>query len=213
MKKLTNSNKYFENVKCKHSGIYIYHNDYTGSHNKIRITCKKHGDFYQKSYVHKQGSGCPDCSGNTFNSKIIISDFKKQGYIILNNITSKMGIIECKCSKGHTFTTSVNRFNEKKELCKECSYINRKNTKIERGIILPDSSKTDYEVYTRMVWKLTERTIKTNKIKNISKRSREYHLDHRYSIYEGFSNNIIPSIIAYKNNLEIIPQSKNIRKK
>ena len=39
-----------------------------------------------------------------------------------------------------------------------------------------------------------------------------YHLDHRYSIKEGFNNNINPKIISNINNLEFIPASENCSK-
>lgn len=40
-----------------------------------------------------------------------------------------------------------------------------------------------------------------------------YHLDHKYSICEGFKNNIDIEVIASMNNLEFIPWEKNLIKK
>jgi len=36
--------------------------DYTGSKDKIRIICKKHGEFEQMPYSHLQGHSCPGCA-------------------------------------------------------------------------------------------------------------------------------------------------------
>ena len=36
--------------------------DYINSHSIIKITCSKHGDFYQKCYKYRQGQGCPKCN-------------------------------------------------------------------------------------------------------------------------------------------------------
>ena len=33
-----------------------------GGHNKIPIICPKHGIFYQTTYCHKKGQGCPQCA-------------------------------------------------------------------------------------------------------------------------------------------------------
>jgi hypothetical protein len=47
-------------------------------------------------------------------------------------------------------------------------------------------------------------------LENNDKRSRSgYHLDHKYSITEGFSNNIPPKIIGSLGNLEFIPAIDN----
>ena len=40
-----------------------------------------------------------------------------------------------------------------------------------------------------------------------------YHLDHKYSIIEGFKNNINPNIIGDIKNLEFIPWEENIKKR
>jgi hypothetical protein len=65
--------------------------------------------------------------------------------------------------------------------------------------------------------------IHTNKqpikdLPNYSKRGRvgikdAYHLDHKYSIIEGFKNNIPPYLIGSINNLEMITWEENCSKK
>jgi len=40
-----------------------------------------------------------------------------------------------------------------------------------------------------------------------------YHLDHKYSIWEGFNNNINPEIITSLRNLVFIPWRENVRKR
>lgn len=39
-----------------------------------------------------------------------------------------------------------------------------------------------------------------------------YHLDHKYSITEGFKNKILPKIIGSMRNLEFIPCQENVKK-
>lgn len=40
-----------------------------------------------------------------------------------------------------------------------------------------------------------------------------YHLDHKYSIIEGFKNNVKPELIGNIKNLEFIPWEKNLNKR
>jgi hypothetical protein len=43
-------------------------------------------------------------------------------------------------------------------------------------------------------------------------RGKEYHLDHIYSVYDGFINNIDPKIISSLPNLQIIEKKINLKK-
>ena len=47
---------------------------------------------------------------------------------------------------------------------------------------------------------------------NNNERGINYHLDHKYSISEGFKNNILPSIVGGKENLRIISSYENMSK-
>ena len=45
-----------------HGDKYDYSKSvYNGSKNKTCIICKKHGEFWQKAYIHLKGSGCIKC--------------------------------------------------------------------------------------------------------------------------------------------------------
>lgn len=48
----------------KHKWVYQYWPDnYRGVSYKVRITCGKHGDFWQTGSDHLDGHGCPSCGG------------------------------------------------------------------------------------------------------------------------------------------------------
>jgi hypothetical protein len=49
--------------------------------------------------------------------------------------------------------------------------------------------------------------------RGISGKIGAHHLDHKYSILEGFKNNINPEIIASLNNLVFIPWEENVTKR
>lgn len=56
--------EYFIN-ECKevHGDKYDYSKIvYTGCYEKIKVTCKKHGDYETTAYNFKQGRGCPKCA-------------------------------------------------------------------------------------------------------------------------------------------------------
>ena len=54
------------NARQVHGDTYNYSKSvYTGSKDKLTITCKQHGDFEQSAKKHIAGQGCPYCSGST----------------------------------------------------------------------------------------------------------------------------------------------------
>lgn len=70
-----------------------------------------------------------------------------------------------------------------------------------------------FKQYNSLVYRETYRTIKehSDKIKKLHLRGNEhnYELDHRYSIYDGFINNISPKQIAHYKNLKILTKQEN----
>lgn len=60
-------NKFVESAIKKHGDKYDYSKSiYTGSENKLIITCKEHGDFEQQPKNHLYGKGCYECGLNNF---------------------------------------------------------------------------------------------------------------------------------------------------
>lgn len=89
-----------------------------------------------------------------------------------------------------------------------------KRLMIERGVWYSDEEKTIKEKYYLDVLKYTRQTF--NKYYDLLcityVRSIDYHLDHIYSIYDGYKNRIDPKIIGSIHNLQIIPADINIKK-
>lgn len=75
---------------------------------------------------------------------------------------------------------------------------------------------TKFQNYYKEVQKFTNLSLKynSNKILNIELRGRKYgyDLDHKFSIIDGFNNDIEPKIIGHWKNLEVIKTSDNIVK-
>ena len=80
--------------------------------------------------------------------------------------------------------------------------------------VLRLSDVNDKELYCSYVRLLTERTYLKyrDEIDPYRLRSKSYHLDHRYSVVQGYYDRIDPKIIASKHNLEIIPGVTNSKK-
>lgn len=68
-----------------------------------------------------------------------------------------------------------------------------------------------YDEYKKRVYNLTEETVAKNrkKILDIHLRGKNYHLDHKFSIYAGWKSKILPELLAHVYNLEIVPAKYN----
>jgi len=111
--KKTLSIENFEN-RCKkiHNNKYLYHQDYTATRNKIRITCKRHKkDFVKVAYAHlSKKQGCPLCKNST--GENIIIDFLDKHEIIY---VLQKRFIDCKNIKPLPFDFFI----ESQNLCIE----------------------------------------------------------------------------------------------
>jgi hypothetical protein len=75
-----------------------------------------------------------------------------------------------------------------------------------------------FATYRQIVTFLTEKTYKKFKQEinphNLRRRvgSSSYHLDHKYSVFQGFVDGVLPEIIACKHNLQMLLGSENMAK-
>ena len=110
------------------------------------------------------------------------------------------------CPNKHKLMVTWNNWSKGRR-CRKCYEENKYDCAVKY--------KFGWELYHFLVWKYTEENYKkyylTINPKNL-KRGRSFHLDHKYSIYEGFKNGVLPHIIGGVKNLEIISGSENISK-
>lgn len=73
---------------------------------------------------------------------------------------------------------------------------------------------SEREKYRNDVWSETKKSWRQHKdkIPNVIRRGREWHLDHKLSIEYGYLNNVDPKIIGHWRNFEIIKASENYAK-
>ena len=93
--------------------------------------------------------------------------------------------------------------------------VKSKETNIKNGYWIPNENKTDFEIYYAEVWKYTRRNDLSN-LEHIEKRGHanqgKFHLDHKYSIFQGFKDRVSPAIIGSIYNLEMITGRNNLSK-
>jgi hypothetical protein len=90
--------------------------------------------------------------------------------------------------------------------CRECFYDRLRQEGVRH---LKEAKK-----YYARVWQFTKITVRKypDMIEDLKKRGREWHLDHKFSVVEGFKQNIPPYIIGSYHNLEIIDAIENMKK-
>jgi hypothetical protein len=147
------------------------------------------------------------------NKEYISKIVEEQGFklIEIKNINGKYSEFTVECLKGHQEDKKYSNFSRKnkKFTCKRCYY-----DSISLNLTEEDIKKI--EKYVKSVRSLTSKMYNKYKHiinpKDLPKSRYEYHLDHKYSIYEGFKNNIPVKVIASKENLEMIPYLENLIK-
>lgn len=99
--------------------------------------------------------------------------------------------------------------------CNQCGVDKQQAAKILKGIVTDPKDKSAYENYRRHVWRISNQQYKLHKNKinpgNLP-RSLKYHLDHRYSIQQGWINEKSAEEIGNWANLQILEGTLNRRK-
>lgn len=98
--------------------------------------------------------------------------------------------------------------------CSKCRVNKLLSTKVKKGLIKSSDQCSEFEKYKNSVWSVTEKNYRLykNVLDPLSMRSIEFNLDHIFSIQQGFTNNIDPTIIGNYTNLRIIPALENRNK-
>lgn len=83
---------------------------------------------------------------------------------------------------------------------------------VKNGRATPIELMDQFLLYKSQVWAETRRN-DLSLLENFSQRGRNtYHLDHKYSIWQGFLDGADPCIVGHIKNLEMIPYQKNLSK-
>ena len=194
------------NLSCVHEAVYCIHQ------NKIDIPmcaiCENNVTYrgFKKGYGKTCSSRCQSeyAASKTF-SKLTNEEktilFKKQKETRKKNVLKKYG---------------VDNVMKVKEIASE-NHKKMRQTNIDSGRWLNyDNIGNDYKTYYKKVWYITNKQ-NTGILENIEKRGHitiegSYHLDHKYSIKQGFIDNIPVWVIGDICNLEMILGKHNLSK-
>ena len=89
------------------------------------------------------------------------------------------------------------------------------NTKVKKGIILDPALRNEFYRYKSIVLYLTEKqrsAITTGYKTGVAGVAGAYHIDHIYSILQGYKDNVSPLLIGSKSNLQMLPWHDNLSK-
>jgi len=84
----------------------------------------------------------------------------------------------------------------------------------QNGNWITEEQVKNFRDYTKLVWRYTNQNDLTV-LENFDKRAHTkegYHLDHKYSIFQGFKDNIPAKVIGGINNLEMLQSGQNLSK-
>lgn len=161
----------------------------------VEIVCDSHGSFWQTPNNHStKNANCPCCA------KEIYRETSIDNWGVEHPMKSKK--IQDKLKQ--VFVKKYGVDNPAKS----------DNVKVKISEALRQVSSCENEDFKRYYYRVMYRTKQSaKKVPNIEKRNHQtYHLDHRYSVVEGFRNNVPAEIIGSVVNLEIIPAKDNLTK-
>jgi len=196
------------------SGYKLLSRDYVNNRTKMEFMCPQQHKFEMSWGNFSQGQRCPVCANKRRGSKPVDINYIRSyaarfGYTLLSEkFVSSVSHLEFICDRGHNASISWSNF-RKGHRCRKCW--------IESRTIYKDQEKADsYYAYKECVDRLSNYNFrKYYYIINPYRLERaydKYHLDHIYSISDGFKNNIPPHIIANPSNLQLLWCTDNMKK-
>lgn len=156
------TNTFIKKARHLHGDLYKYDKvEYEGSHNKVTIECKIHGDFEQTPALHLTGRGCQACAGNKrHTTEEFIKKAKRIHGDVYDYTTTVYGInnnddVEIKC-KIHGIFTQTPKAHLRGHGCQQCGTI-KKDT--ERFITEAVDIHNNAYGYERVEYKHSEEEV------------------------------------------------------
>lgn len=201
-----------------HNGKFSYSNIHTFDRlDKLSIICPVHGEFFQSATGHLSGQGCMKCKNDSQKwttqkfiqkAKEVHGDKYDYSKSVYAGSQSKITVI---CLKHGEFYPAPVDHILGKSVCRTCALENRFGHIFELGEIY-----REYKKYYKRVKYLTSLEYKDHKDKinpeNKIRGTLQYHVDHMYSVKNGFLNNVAPEMISSYVNLTMLYYSENSKK-
>jgi len=193
--------------------------EYVGQSMTITMICPVHGDFEKKLYnALYSKTGCQKCGGRLSSKErttTVLSNYPQYKFPRLeyHSMTAQL-VAVCKIHK-HEFSYAFTTFYNKKQE-HPCSWC-RKEANDERiyqsNLEQYSSDRAGYKDYTRVVRRHTNHWFKQSKqYRDGHRRTLDLHIDHAYSISDGWQNGILPEIVGHITNLRLLDGVENQRK-
>lgn len=100
-------------------------NEYINAFQKLSIKCNK-GHVRNITFSNfRKGQKCFKChSHNRFSIEEVRKIFEKENYLVISDTyTGSRNKISVKCSKGHLWSVSLNKFKNRNQRCPNCSFL------------------------------------------------------------------------------------------
>ena len=183
--------------------------EYKGFQNTvITLVCPIHGDFQKKMHEALYSkTGCRVCSGHakdyhSVRDKIVAS-YPHYKFHDLSDVRWATSLtVTCKKHK-HTWTNATRSFLVGHDhVCRMCRQEARDEITFASMQTRFPSTKAGFKMYRQAVHRETNRWAR--EVCDRDQRTWETHLDHVYSVRDGWRNGIDPEIVGHVTNLRLL---------
>lgn len=183
---------------------------------KLKVICNTCNTIWQVRPLHhigKSKSGCPTCANA---SRRLHKNKTTEEFILQSTIThcGKYDYSKVIYEKNHLKVKIICPHHGIFEQSPS-THLKGIGCKICSGYKSTIKQEKEYRMYKGRVWSITNKSYR--KFKNIINpldlpRSRVIHLDHKFSISDGFKNGILPEIMGHYTNLQMLQSHENRKK-
>jgi len=191
---------------------------YVNNKTKLELECDK-GHKYEATWANfLKKARCPHCNNN--DSKKTIEEVKL--YIesfdykcLSEEYKGALYKLKLECNKGHKYKVVWHYFKSGNR-CPICWMESISGKNHYKWKNYTDEDRKNIELYRNEIMKLSN--INYGKYyyyinpNNLERGRNKFHLDHIYSVIDGFNNNVDPDIMANPMNLQMLSESTNTTK-
>lgn len=190
-------------------GFILISKKYISAIKKIKIKCKEGHITTTTWSIWKEHKSCSECSNNKkrISLGIILNKLNILGiYLLSKHYTNNKQKLKLKCKNGHIFYSRWNDIDQGHTQCRQC-YLNSKIVYDIKDIDKFYKYRIIVQRLTRKMYKQFKELINPNNLER--SQGANHHLDHKFSVLDGFLNNISPEIISNLYNLQMLPWLEN----
>jgi len=202
-----NIKKTFDEIReaFEAEGYTLLTKEYKNSKQKLEYICPNNHKHSISWNSFQHGYRCPYCAGLARKTiEEIRKSFESEGYKLLTReYKDCFQKLEYICPNGHRHSITWASW-QQGHRCGKCQIKYYSKEELEK-----------FNKYKEAVYNLTNRIYRKYKSyinPNNYRRGKHHHLDHIYSVIDGFENNVPIEIISNLNNLRMVPANENLSK-